>query len=343
MRSSEGDEIYLSSDNGGVLLEHTILTLEGGAAPSHVNFLSSAGPAYISGKLAGKQLLVSDEAYRILAPRFPKASFLPCQYFRPIVLGNIQVELLPSGESPGSSFLRVEKRQDSVFYASFWSRQATSAVRKAVFKEAKTLLLRLQSDPLHIFSTNSRRESERLLEFAQKIQRAGETLVAIVDAFGDAQILASRLNEIKLPVCYEPKLYQVMKIIHDSMPPAQVPPWLRSLKKYSQDCDTPGIVLVSKQHLFLQRPRKLPKGIWVWIGLDTDHQHRNPWLTNITFADAFAIQNDPDMAEIFELVAEVKPRQVLIFGEGASTCVHHLARQGIPAEFFAPPKLETLF
>ena len=341
MRGSD-EEIYLSSDSGGVTVEHSIVTLDGDSA-AHINFLSSAGPAYCNSKISGKQILVSEEAYRILATKFPKASFLPCQYFRPIVLGNIQVELLPSGESPGSSFLRIEKKKESLFYASHWSRQSSSAVRKAVFKPSTTLLLRLQSDPFHIFSTNSRREIERLIEFAQKIIRAGENLVVVVDAFGEAQNLASRLHEALLLISCDAKLYQVMKMIHDSVPPTQVPPWMKALKKYAAENVQPSVVFVSKQHLMQQRPRTLPKGIWVWVGLDVEVQARNPWLANITFADSFAIQNKPDMSEIYELVNEVKPSHVLIFGEGAPNCVHQLARHGIPAEFFAPPKVETLF
>jgi hypothetical protein len=337
------EEIYLSSESGGVTVEHFIMTLDSDST-SHINFLSSAGPAYCKGKISGKQILVSEEAYRILAPKFPKASFLPCQYFRPIVLGNIKVELLPSGESPGSSFLRIEKKNESLFYAFHWSRQSSSAMRKAVFKPSSTLLIRLQSDPFHIFSSHSRREIDRLIEFAQKMIRAGENLVVVVDAFGESQNLASRLHEALLPIGCDSKLYQIMKIIHDSIPPTQVPSWMKALKKNGADCGgMPRVVFVSKQHLIMQRPRTLAKGIWVWIGLDIEVQSRSPWLANITFADSFAIQNSPDIAEIYEMVNEVKPSHVLIFGEGAPNYVHQLARHGIPAEFFAPPKIETLF
>ncbi len=339
---TSNDEISLHVDDEGIFVERSILTLDG-ASNSFLNFLSSAGPAYCRGKFAGKQALVSEESFRILASRFPKASFLACQYFRPIMLGNLSVELLPSGESPGSSFLHIQKQEDSVFYASHWSKKASSALRKAVFKKAHTLLLRLETDPHDIHSVQSRRETERFLEFAQKITRAGEHLVAVVETFGEAQTLAGRLFAANLNIAYDERLFKLTKIIHDSIPPALVPPWLRVLKKYAPELPEPSVILVSKQHLLQARPRVLPSGIWVWTGLDVELQKSSPWLAHILISDVFALQSGPDLAEVQELVAEVQPSHVLAVGEGAGATVQHLARQGISAEVFSPPRLETLF
>ena len=139
------NEIMLNHEDGDITIEHAILALDAQTS-GHINFLSSVGPSYCGGKMSGKQILVSHEAHRILAQKFPKAAFLPCSYFRPIVLGNLQVELIPSGHSPGSSFLRVEKKNDSLLYAAHWSKRTSSTLRRAAFRQAETLLLKLQSD-----------------------------------------------------------------------------------------------------------------------------------------------------------------------------------------------------
>ncbi len=341
MRTS-GEEIQLSSENGTVAVEHTVLTLDAEAS-SLVNFLSSPGPAYLRGKVAGKQVLLSDEAFRILVARFPQTPFLPCQYFRPIVLGNLSIELLPSGEGPGSSFLRLQKHQDSVFFASYWSKQSSSAFRKAVFKASHTLLLKLNANPFLVPGPSARKETERLLEFAQKIVRAQENLVVATDSFGEAQHLANRFHAAGLAVACDARLLRIMKTLEASMPPTEVPAWLRAVRKYSQAHELPAVVLVSKEQLLAHRPRSLPQGVWVWLGSEPPRGFHQPWMAGLTFVEAFGIQNAPDPAEIHGLVSEVRPQQVLVYGEGAPQVVQWMAGKGVPAELFAPPRLQTLF
>jgi hypothetical protein len=66
-------------------------------------------------------------------------------------------------------------------------------------------------------------------------------------------------------------------------------------------------------------------------------------MAGLTFVEAFGIQNAPDPAEIHGLVSEVRPQQVLVYGEGAPQVVQWMAGKGVPAELFAPPRLQTLF
>ncbi len=336
------DDIYLSNENGGVLVEHSVLSLEAQSSEC-TNFISSAGPAYISGKLFGKQVLVSDESYRLLSPRFPKTAFLPCQYFRPIVLGNIQLELLPSGESPGASFLRIQKKDDSLFYASHWSRQNSAALRRSVFKTSKTLMVRLHKDPNAVFSVTARRETERFLDFSRKIINASENLVAVVNTFGEAQNLSYHLDNLKIPYSFDSKLHAVMKSFQETLPAAQCPSWLKEVNRYNAESPSPSVILVSKQHLLQSRPKSLPDGIWVWIGLDSEEQLRHPWLSCIAFTDTFLLQDNPDITDLLDMIKEVNPQQILLFGEGAQNCATVLARQGLHAECFSPPRLQTLF
>ncbi|MEY2987590.1 MAG: hypothetical protein RJB13_1111, partial [Pseudomonadota bacterium] len=140
------DEISLNHEDGDITLEHSVLALDA-KAYGQINFLSNASEAYFSGKTGGKQLLVSPETHRILAGKLTKAAFLPCAYFRPIMIGNLRVELLPSGHGAGSSFLRVEKKGDSLLYASHWSNRTSSLLRRATPKPSDTLLLKLHCDP----------------------------------------------------------------------------------------------------------------------------------------------------------------------------------------------------
>jgi hypothetical protein len=344
------DEIILNHDDGDITLEHAILALDAKSA-GHINFISSVGPSYCTGKLGGKQILVSHEAHRILAHKFPKAAFLPCSYYRPIVLGNLHVELMPSGSSLGSSFLRIEKKSDSLLYASHWSKRSTPALRRAAFKQANTLLLKLQSDPSALFATSVRRELERLGEFCGKLIRAGERVVIVADVCGTAHHIVGMLTELRLPICLDKHLQLLMNTDSESSQSNQriqseAPRWDQGARTVWVDQPTAQacVMLISKEHVLARRQKSLPQGIWVWTGLLDQHLAAQcPWLGHLNFADSFAIHSAPDLSEIEDMLTEVRPKQVLVCGEGSQTCVHHLTRQGIDAQVFAPPRLETLF
>lgn len=349
------DEISLNHEDGDVTLEHSVLSLDA-KLHGQINFLSNASEAYFSGKAGGKQLLVSPEIHRVLAGKMTKASFLPCTYFRPIMIGNLRVELLPSGHGNGSSFLRVEKKNDSLLYASHWSNRPSSLLRKASPKPSETLLLKLHNDPSTLFATSVKREVERFTEFCVKLTRAGEKIVAVVDSWGTAHHLIAALTELRVPVGIDKHLQTLLDASHELNNPTAYtlehtrtdPPHVR----WTQGARTqwveigaahPCVVFISKEALLSRRQRSLPQGIWVWTGLDHQLCAQSQWASQMTFAEQFAIQFFPDLSEIEELVRETAPRQVLVCGEGAQTCVHQLTRKGIDAQVFAPPRLETLF
>ncbi len=349
------DEISLNHEAGDITLEHSVLALDA-KVNGQINFLSNAAEAYFTGKTGGKQLLVSPETHRILASKMTKAAFLPCTYFRPIMIGNLRVELLPSGHGPGSSFLRIERKSDSLLYASHWSNRTSSLLRRASPKHSETLLLKLHSDPSTLFATSVRREVERFCEFCVKLTRAGEKVVTVVDSWGTVHHLIASLTELRIPIGVDKHLQALIGATHElTNPTAHYTDHQRTENteiQWTQGARTqwvdvgatqPCVVFVSKEALLARRQRTLPQGIWVWTGLDHQLCSQSQWTSQLTFAEQFAIQFFPDHSEIEDLVRETAPRQVLVSGEGAQNCVHQLTRRGVDAQVFAPPRLETLF
>jgi hypothetical protein len=139
------DDIGLSVSAQGLFVEGTTLCLEGSSLES-LSFLSSPVQPWQSGKLSGRQVLVSDDAHEILSKKFPKIAFLSCKYLHPITLGSLTLELLPSGEAPGSSFLLIRKGERSLLYVSHWNPEAHPSIRKPVLRSANRLLIRIESE-----------------------------------------------------------------------------------------------------------------------------------------------------------------------------------------------------
>lgn len=180
--------------------------------------------------------------------------------------------------------------------------------------------------------------------------------MVVADAAGTAHHIVGLLTELRIPVALDKHLQVLMEVEHESnphvahlkassSPHANTPRWNQGARTKWVDptSNQACVLLIAKDRLLARRQRILPQGIWVWTGLDLHLHSQCSWLAHLTFADHFALQFYPDLAEIEDLVKETHPRQVLVCGEGAETCVHHLTRRGIDAQVFAPPRLETLF
>ena len=229
-------------------------------------------------------------------------------------------------------------------------------LRRAAFRPANTLLLKLHKDPSALFATSVRRELERLGEFCGKLLRAGERVIVVADSASTAHHIVGLLTELRLPVALDKHLQTLMETESELQPgiaaiqvgnnnQTTTSRWNQGARTQWVDPQSfqPAVLLLSKDHLLARRQRTLPQGIWVWTGLDVHLINQCAWLAHLTFAEQFAIQFAPDLSEIEDLVRESQPRHVLVCGEGAQTCVHHLTRRGIDAQVFAPPRLETLF
>ena len=334
-------DIFIGGDGEDVVLEHVIINLEG-TASQYLNCYSSPSPVFFNKKLFGRQALVSDECHRIIAKNNNRIPFLVCHYYRPITLGHITVELLPSGASPGSSFLFVQKKEEKLLFASHWSKRNSPSLKRAFVKKAQTLLIKLRSDPSQLLATNSRRECDRFIDFCKKITAAGENIIVVTDPFEEGMYLASILADEGLSLATDSRLLRLFKLIQQGVSKNEAPQWLQKVKSFKQ-ISQPSVIMISRHDFLHHRLRVVPRGIWVWIGLEDPTLQRSSWLNRVSFADRFLIQNAPDNGEILSLISEVSPTTVLIYGEGAKNCVTHLQRQGVHAELFLPPRMDTLF
>ena len=380
---SLADEIRLSNEDGTLGIEHSVLKLDGflpskklpraverDSSPS-ILFLSSLSQLFNlkhQGNLSqltemAPQILLSDEAYRIAVKHFPSLLFLSCHFNAQLSVGNLSLELLPAGDSPGSSMLWLGKRNDDMLFANYWSKKTTSAFRKNAPKRAQTLVLKLRSQHnfagMRGFSGNygfvpkdlskeQKKETERFVELANKVTKAGENLIVPVDFFGEVQRLAARIAQAdaQIPVMYCPRVHNVMSSWRDSLPTSETPAWLNSLVKLDKNSaqHSAAIIFISKSRLLQHGPSEFKEGVWVWLGAEIPNRGYTPHsLSQISFAECFALHESPDSAEILTLIQEVRPNQVLICGEGSSQVVHWLVGKGINAQMFIPTKTKTLF
>jgi hypothetical protein len=336
------DDIGLSVSAQGLFVEGTTLCLEGSSLES-LSFLSSPVQPWQSGKLGGRQVLVSDDAHEILVKKFPKIAFLSCKYLHPITLGSLTLELLPSGEAPGSSFLLIRKGDRSLLYVSHWNPEAHPAIRKPVLRSANRLLIRIESGEEGRGGAHHhvRHELERLGSFARQILDDQKCFGLIVKPARDLHRVLSTLPPDVAIFADAPTLEYAAAC---SQSVSDLPTILRERMKNIASIDkTPpksaAIFLISTQTNLKSRP----EAIWA-LGTSRKTQRQTP-ATDTTIIERFQIAHTPSHSDILRLVSETGADEVVLVdtGEAAENCLSYLNEHRIRATLLSAPKTTPLF
>jgi hypothetical protein len=300
------DDIGLSVSTHGLFVEGNTLCLEGVSLESLL-FLSSPVLPWRTGKLSGRQVLVSDDAYEVLSKKFPKTPFLCCKYLHPITVGSLSLELLPSGEAPGSSFLLIKKAERSLMYVSRWNPEPHPSIRKAVIRPANRLLVNIENDDDHKVSPQNhvRHELERMNNFARQTLAEGKSLGLFFDPPRDLHRILTSLPE-EFPIFADQKTLEFATLCAQS-PSDLHRPLRERLKQFSPLAAahaTPAIFLVSTygQH------KKMPSATWV-LGCSRREQ-RQGIVAPVNFGEHFQIAHTPSHNDILKLVSETKAEGV---------------------------------
>jgi hypothetical protein len=344
------DSMRIEELNDGFLVEYPILSLDL-LDEASFNFCSSVRETLFApmSRAPERQTLLSEEAFNILKWRGMPGSFLPCPYFRKISLGSLTVELLPSGEGGGSSFLHVTKGTQSgtsLLYAHNWSLYSSRVLRAAAPKPADELVLRLRQNPLESSHTQDKREIARFLDLATKLTSAGEWVVAVLPSLGPTQMIASELHSRGVDIYLDSWNFKTTQALKVDEIQEGVQGWIHAAKKLATkpSQDRPGIIILSKEGLRPGKTPSLPNAIWCCFDCDPIGMHTSHLATplGITFSEHFAVKLCPDITDILALIENVKPRHVTVAGPGATAVTTSLARHGLSSSSAASSML-TLF
>lgn len=360
---SEG--LAVDCQGTGFLLEKSILSLD---APDSAtfNFISSIQDLMTqAGALSNqRQTLISQEASEYLHGHVSSANILPCPYFRPISMGSLSAELLPSGAGCGAALLRIEKSGHSLLYARGWSLGDSQALRSICVKPANTLLLCPDHDPSTISHVAERRETTRFLELCQRLVEAGTVVTAVVPGFGPLLVLAQALHARGLPVKVDSWGEKILQGARRSTADDRSPSWMtaperfdrieKNTKRAGASASSPqnasgAVLLLLRPSLKGLRRSQFPeRTVWVQVGpspegASSDQRPSQPrWMESITYSAHFPISFLPDVIACQELASLVHPNQILLAGQGAASLAPSLVRLGHRTQVMHPFP-ETLF
>lgn len=334
------EDIGISVTPQGVFVEGSVLCLEGISNES-LTFISSPVNPWRNEKLSGRQILVSDEAHELLSQKFKKVAFLSCKYNHPITLGALTLELSPSGEAPGSSFLHIRKNDRSLLYVSHWNPDTHPAIRSAIPRKANRLLVNLESGkkPSAGGAAAIRNETERLQKTLANVPAEQKCLGVLLEPSRDLHRVLSALPP-GVPCLYgDDKIIEFAQACATSFSESHKPfrEQLKSIKPLSAFSDGCAVVLVCKH----QTPKKLPNIPWVLI---TSHKDGDA-PAGVTISERFCIAHIPGPSDILRLVSETGASDVVLVNTGAAAaaCVAYLTQHGVSASLLSAPQTTPLF
>ncbi len=198
----------LRQTEDGIQVDDSILWLDA-RFTGGLSFLSSAHG--LSGRTDAK-VITTEETLKLLAINNIKLNALVRPYNQPISIGQLRLELLPSGAALGGSSLYVETRAGSLLYAPQLQAHKTGITRTMQLQPADTLILGANTPFPEQNHPSRKKEKERLLQAVQAYVERGEYPVIFCEPYAIAQEISKLLSEAGIPLAVHKSIYRIHKI-----------------------------------------------------------------------------------------------------------------------------------
>jgi hypothetical protein len=230
--------------------------------------------------------------------------FLSAAYGEPVLLGDWDITLLPSGFNPGAAQIRLVSKERRFLYAGPFNTRPTKVTED--FEGARADILGLDLDWVRGAHHSTKRETivARVLQRVQETLDEGRMPVLFVPPFGIPQELALALGDDAPPL-----------LVHDA-----VMGGLRALRRggftlsrqlhaLKRSQVPPGHVLMVPEHLRGHFPLRENRRVFVFdADLDTEVFETSPGACDTWRFPRF---NEPDLTDLNALVDETAPSELV--------------------------------
>ncbi len=175
---------------------------------TELSFISSADVDKFS---APEKIIATPETIRLLGNRVRKAVLLTCPYHRPFSLGNLQVELIPSGHMLGSGQMVVDKGDKTLIYTGNICPGKLPTAKPLFIRACDVLVLKCSTGPdLNLPSTTE--SLELLTIFIEKSFSSNAIPVISVSPLGIGQDLIKLLGDKGYKLALHPSTHKVTEV-----------------------------------------------------------------------------------------------------------------------------------
>ena len=305
----------LSATEDGLHLEHTILSLDS-YKTAELSFLSAASESI---KKVTPKVISTEETLKILEIFKNKPNVLVCQYNRPFSIGQLKMELLPSGHSLGAASLFVETKSGTLLYAPKVLTQKVGIHRQLQLKQAQVLVLGAHSPGN--FSTNSgksrQKDKDAIINAAMDLVQNKVWPTIVCNPIPTAQELTKCLSDKSLPVAVHNQIYKINKVFESY---GSV---LGNYSQFSPRYSKSKVIIIP--HKLFNRYRMAPERPTIFVkNNDTEPSvlhGRRPHNDKV-----FCLNPASYGTDYQEILLKVKPQIVYFFGPYAKEYEQHFKK-----------------
>lgn len=159
-----------------------------------------------------EKIIATHETIKFLEKKVKKSVLLTCPFYRPFSLGNLQVELIPSGHMLGSSQIIVDKSEKTLIYSGDINLKELPTAETISIKHCNVLVLKCTFGlPEYIFPSFEE-SMEPLIKFIGAALSSNSTPILMVKAVGVAQDIIKALGDNGFKLRLHKSIYDVTKI-----------------------------------------------------------------------------------------------------------------------------------
>ena len=297
------------------------------------SFISNAN---IGRFVPSEKVIATPETIRLIEKRIGKSVALACPYNRPFTLGNIQVELIPSGYMLGSAQIEIQKSGKTIIYTGDINLRQSLTSEPARVKRCQILIIKCTyGSPKYAFPPADD-VIKSLAEFIDGSLSSGSVPVLLAQDPGKAQEVIKTLGAAGYRLSVHKSIYSSLKIYEEFG--IQFPNYeLFKPKKIE------GRVLVfpplKRQSKDIDKIRD--KRVAVIIESSPDEQSN---IKKAFYADElFPLSSHAGFDELLQFVELAKPEKVFLVEGHSTEFARTLQKRGFEAVPLEKPTQLNLF
>lgn len=196
------------STGDGLALLGSILWLDSRKS-GDLSFVSSAATKVTSD---GPQIITTEESLKIIETSHKAPKTLVCQYNRPVSIGRLKLELLPTGSALGGASLFIQWLGKRILYAPELQIEKIPIVRKLQLKKADILILGTKHSEPNLALPPRKREKMRLLKIVKNYLETGAYPMIFCEPTLVAPELIKLFSENKIPTAAHHSIHKIVKV-----------------------------------------------------------------------------------------------------------------------------------
>ncbi len=197
--------------NEGIHLKGTGLWFDS-RKKAGLSFISNAN---IDKFTPSEKIIATPETIKFLDSKIKKSVVLACPYHRAFALGNLQLELVPSGHMLGSSQMIVDKGDKTLIYTGDINLKKVPTAKPVYTKHCDVLVMKCTFGQERYIFPPFDESIEPIIKFINETLSSDSTPLILVEPLGKAQDIIKALGEHGFKLSLHKSIYKATKIYEE--------------------------------------------------------------------------------------------------------------------------------